>query len=94
MSLVSLLSALVVGALVGGTAAWLHQRATWRASRRLARRGRSTAALLGLPLRIVLPAAAMFPLALWGMPALAAGLVAFGIVGRFEVRRITEEQAG
>ncbi|MCA9654268.1 MAG: hypothetical protein H6712_16190 [Myxococcales bacterium] len=87
MSLASTILALALGLLVGTLAAWLHHRAAWRASRRLTSSGRRADALLGLPLRIGLPVALLFPLAWWSTTALLAGLVAFGVVERIAVRR-------
>ncbi|MEX1362270.1 MAG: hypothetical protein AB1Z98_04045 [Nannocystaceae bacterium] len=85
-----LIASLVVGALVGGGAAWLHQRAVWHESRKLTRSGAGTA-VLGLPLRIGLPALALFPLALWSPTALVAGLVGFALVEGLAIRRATKE---
>lgn len=86
--------AVLVGALVGAVVALLHQRASWRASQALVHAQRPRAVLLGLPLRVGVPAAVFVGLARWSHPAMIAGLVAFGLVaviaGR---RRVTREDA-
>lgn len=83
----------LVGALVGAASAMLHQRAAWRASRVLVRSGRNAAVLRGLPVRVGLPALALFALARWSPIALLAGIVAFGVVAMLNARRLVREGA-
>lgn len=94
ITILTLLLPLVVGALVGTIAAVLHQRASWRASLDLARSGRASRVLWGLPLRVGLPALAFFLLARWSPVAMVAALMAFGAVGWLAARRrLTPESA-
>lgn len=84
---------MLVGALVGATVALLHQRASWQASRALVRSRRALVALWGLPLRVGLPAIALFMLARWTPTAMIAGLVAFGGVAMLAARRRLGQEA-
>lgn len=84
---------MLIGALVGAAVALLHQRASWHASRALVRSRRGVVMLRGLPLRVGLPAAILFLLARWTSAALAAGLVAFGVVAMLAARRRLAQEA-
>lgn len=84
----------IVGALVGTLVALVHHYASWRASHALVRSRRASTALLGLPLRVGLPAVAFVGLSRWSPTAMIAALVVFGVVeiiaGR---RRLAREEA-
>jgi hypothetical protein len=85
---------MVGGALVGAVVALLHQHASWRASRALVRSRRALVVMGGLPLRVGLPAGALFMLARWTPAALIAGLVGFGVVAMLAARHRLAREAG
>jgi hypothetical protein len=87
MTIESSMSAGLAGALTGAVLALLHQHASWRASHALVRSGRSTAVLRGLPLRVGLPALALFAVARWSPTAMIAALASFGVVAVLAARR-------
>ncbi len=92
IAVVALVVPLLVGVLVGAVAAVLHQRASWRASCELSHSGRASSVLWGLPLRVGLPALALFLLARWRPVAMIAAFVAFGVVAWLAARsRLTRE---
>lgn len=94
MTIATTLLVLPTGALVGAVVALLHQRAAWRASQALVRSGHKAAALRGLPLRVGLPALALFALARWSPAAMVAALVGFGVVAVLAARRrLAQEDA-
>ena len=86
-------TAIIAGAAAGAALAGLHLQASWRASQRAtATTGTIPRALLGLPVRVGLPAAGLFGLALWSPAALLAGALAFGLVERVALRRLAREE--
>lgn len=84
----------ITGALVGAALALWHQRASWRASQALVQSQRATAALVGMPLRVGLPALAFVGLAQWNPVAMLSALPAFGLVAWISGRRLARQGDG
>jgi hypothetical protein len=71
----------IFGLAVGLALAWLHAHATRRAAASALAHASSARLLLGFPIRVVVPAAALFGLARLDLWALLGALLAF-IVGQ------------
>jgi hypothetical protein len=79
---------LILGLAVGLALAWVHALAARRAAASALRQQSSIRLLLGFPLRVAVPAAAMFGLALLSLAALAGGMLAFIVGQRIALGRL------
>jgi hypothetical protein len=84
---------LALGLAVGLTLAWAHSLASRRAAARALARQSPARLLLGFPIRVAIPAAAMFALALVSVWALASGLLAFIVGQRLALARLADQPA-
>jgi hypothetical protein len=75
---------LALGLGVGAGLAWLHAAATRRSAAAAVDRGSVAPVLVGLPLRVLLPAAGIFALALLSPWALGGAMLGF-VVGQLLV---------
>ena len=82
---------LILGLTVGLALAWVHALAARRAAASALRERSPARLLLGFPLRVAVPAAAMFGLALLSLAALAGGLLAFIVGQRLVLARLDQQ---
>ena len=77
----SALIPLLLFAVLGAGAAWLHGVLLWRGVQRAVQAESPRVLLLGAPFRLLIPAGCLLAASFWGAPALVGGLVGFGVGG-------------
>jgi len=91
MPIVTTIVHLILGLAVGLALAWLHAVASRRAAARALSKQSSVALLLGFPIRVAVPAAALFGLALVSLSTLAGGMLSFIVGQRLALARLPDQ---